>query len=139
MSYGERRLQLDWFHWQDKRNPDSPCPSCPGGKKCSRFGKSLGEKKKGGREEEVEIPPGWYVLPSPGSSPPYQSQPQEHLYLLLCNRSSAAFCLFKLPLCFPRMMVSAVPRAYSGPKGGSGWAGSAGLNALIWPEPAQPV
>lgn len=56
MSYGERRLQLDWFHWQDKRNPDSPCPSCPGGKKCSRFGKSLGEKKKEGERRRGRNP-----------------------------------------------------------------------------------
>jgi len=42
--------------------------------------KSLGGKIKG-RKEEVETPPGWYVLPPPSSSPPRQSQ--EHLYLLL--------------------------------------------------------
>lgn len=99
-----------------------PAPPAQEGRNAVGLENHLG-KKKVVREEEVEIPPGWYVLPPPGSSPPYQSQPQEHLYLLLCNHSSAGFCLFKLPLCFPRMMVSAVPRAYSGPKGGEGQDG----------------
>lgn len=133
-------MALDWSRWQEKRSPASPCPSCWERGDALGLENHLGDKKKKKRRrEEVETPPGWCVLPLPGSSPLLKSASGAFILLIFAAIQSLLSIILhvKVARLLSRDGSVTCPQGSPCPQGRER-AGTAGLNARIWAEPAQP-
>lgn len=128
-------MEMDWLHWQEKRSPAFPCPSCWEG------GNNFGDTKTKEEERRGRNPTRLVCSASSGQLP-FMPKSASGAFILLIFAAIQSLLSVILHVEVAHLLScdgsAACPQGLPCPQGREG-AGTAGLKAQIWPEPAQPV